>query len=1083
MKRFSKQFGKIAVNSLLAIAMTSPIFSLLLPFQTVAYANNQKKTNANNQKNTNPKADELYIQAYTQLFNGQLVKAADNFEKFLAIYELENTKQIRPSMKDSEQKSSGVKKIIEQVEEVLFNIYFTLEANDRLEKIANKQFERSNSLLPNLNSLGINNLSINNPKQNFFDSIINWLFALNYRDYRISKYMEKSLTLARQQQKSEDGYDLTTELNALTLLGLNKYHTEDYSKSIFYLEQALKKIHDEKELIMLDLKKMKARKFTLFKVVSPIPSSMSADDYFATKCSTFKSNLDTYKSCLREIVTFFRLEQNFEDSNFKYLDAKTISEIKKFRKELAELSEFKYKLLLLVQRTASLNISQEALTLQASSLALLNTSLDILPFENENGLLQSILFQLESSPLIMTGFNSIKEENIHKVYKSIETQIKSTDLYTWYYFYLGEAYYKQGNYTKAKEYLQNVLTKAKKSNLKITEVYSLLSLSKLYIALGEYSNAVIYSQEALKKIEGSNVSKKIKVEALHALGYANFKIGKIQEAEKIVVQSLDAIENIFNENIFFNKSSGLDELDVLLVKPSLFTSELSNNVELFNLQSNITNTLQQIYVRENKFYLALLASEKGKGRAFFNFTRKIEKSKLLKPLFAYKILSELTNDNTQFLKKLREGDFVKKIAEVEEIFKPILSPPSQQKIKQIAQTQKATLVEYSIVDDSKIFIWVIKPTGEITFHQVDLKAQKNNKQFASISELVPRIREAIKVRADGTRGRLAFAPGDRVRFKDDPPNSEPYEIVSIDTKNGILTVKHPDFAANVTIPRSIKDVEDKSQTSLQLLHELLIQPIENELPSNPDARIVFIPHKELFLVPFPALQDKTGKYLIEKHTILTAPSIQTLQLTHYQRQRIPASIKNVLVVGNPTPNKVGSLPYAEQEANTIAKLLNTKAVVGNNADKSNILDKLPQARIIHLAAHGILDENRGLGSAIALAPSSWDDGLLRAEEIMLINLNAELAVLSACDTARGDITGDGIVGLSRSLIAAGVPSVIVSLWKVPDNTTAPLMAEFYRNWQRNPDKAIALRQAMLTTMKQYPNPVDWAAFTLIGEAR
>jgi CHAT domain-containing protein len=73
------------------------------------------------------------------------------------------------------------------------------------------------------------------------------------------------------------------------------------------------------------------------------------------------------------------------------------------------------------------------------------------------------------------------------------------------------------------------------------------------------------------------------------------------------------------------------------------------------------------------------------------------------------------------------------------------------------------------------------------------------------------------------------------------------------------------------------------------------------------------------------------------------------------------------------------------------------------------------------------------------------------------------------------------MGLSRSFIVAGVPSLIVSLWKVPDNSTAPLMTTFYRNLQGNPDKATALREAMLTTMKQYPDPANWAAFTLIGE--
>ncbi len=389
------------------------------------------------------------------------------------------------------------------------------------------------------------------------------------------------------------------------------------------------------------------------------------------------------------------------------------------------------------------------------------------------------------------------------------------------------------------------------------------------------------------------------------------------------------------------------------------------------------------------------------------------------------------------------------------------------------------------INESKLYIWVIKPTGEVIFRQVDFKTfaqKKGNKSVTSIADLVPQLRQSINVRASKTRGELAFAPGDRIRFKDDPPNSEPYEIVSVDAKKGTLIVKHPTFAANVTIPRSINEVENKGQTSLQLLHELLIEPIADLLPTNPDARVTFIPHNELFLVPFAALQDKAGKYLIEKHTILIAPSIQVLELNHQKRQHAATGNKNALVVGNPMPNKIGSLPYAEQEANTIANLLGTKAITGTQAKKSDILNKLPSARIIHLAVHGILDEGRGLGSAIALAPSGEDDGLLKAEEIIQMKLDAELVVLSACDTGRGKITGDGVIGLSRSLISAGAESVIASLWKVPDNTTAPLMVEFYRNWQRNPDKAVALRQAMLTTMKQYPDPVDWAAFTLIGDA-
>lgn len=92
-------------------------------------------------------------------------------------------------------------------------------------------------------------------------------------------------------------------------------------------------------------------------------------------------------------------------------------------------------------------------------------------------------------------------------------------------------------------------------------------------------------------------------------------------------------------------------------------------------------------------------------------------------------------------------------------------------------------------------------------------------------------------------------------------------------------------------------------------------------------------------------------------------------------------------------------------------------------------------------------------------------------------------MLSACDTGRGRVTGDGVIGLSRAFVAAGVPSIVVFLWKVPDDSTAFLMTEFYKNLQKFPDKAQALRQAMLTARANYTDPLHWAAFTLIGEAR
>jgi CHAT domain-containing protein len=107
--------------------------------------------------------------------------------------------------------------------------------------------------------------------------------------------------------------------------------------------------------------------------------------------------------------------------------------------------------------------------------------------------------------------------------------------------------------------------------------------------------------------------------------------------------------------------------------------------------------------------------------------------------------------------------------------------------------------------------------------------------------------------------------------------------------------------------------------------------------------------------------------------------------------------------------------------------------------------------------------------------------LLTADDILNLKLQADLAVLSACDTGKGQITGDGVIGLSRSFVAAGVPTVIVSLWSVPDLPTAQLMVEFYRHRQQGMDTSQSLRQAMLTVMKVYPNPADWSAFVTIGQ--
>jgi CHAT domain-containing protein len=146
------------------------------------------------------------------------------------------------------------------------------------------------------------------------------------------------------------------------------------------------------------------------------------------------------------------------------------------------------------------------------------------------------------------------------------------------------------------------------------------------------------------------------------------------------------------------------------------------------------------------------------------------------------------------------------------------------------------------------------------------------------------------------------------------------------------------------------------------------------------------------------------------------------------------------------------------------------------------------APIIHLATHGLLEYGeptesgiRDVPGAIALAPTDDQDGLLTSTEILNeLSMNADLVVLSACDTGRGEITGDGVNGLARAFLGAGAKNLIVSLWSVPDAPTAELMVSFYDELAQGQNQAQALRLAMLSTFQTHPNPRDWAAFTLVG---
>jgi CHAT domain-containing protein len=255
-------------------------------------------------------------------------------------------------------------------------------------------------------------------------------------------------------------------------------------------------------------------------------------------------------------------------------------------------------------------------------------------------------------------------------------------------------------------------------------------------------------------------------------------------------------------------------------------------------------------------------------------------------------------------------------------------------------------------------------------------------------------------------------------------------------------------------------------------------------------------------VPFAALLSPDDKYFAEQHGLAYLPALGVLRGTKKLNEGFSGQNK-LLAMGNPITKQIsflGALPYAEKEVHAVAALFSSDAVtveVGNQATKEQFKKLAPSNTLIHLATHGLIDEEHPMDSAVVLAPDGTDDGLLTVRDILqLPPLKARLVVLSACQTGRGKITGDGVVGLSRAFIIAGTPSIVVSQWNVDDVMTEFQMKEFYTAYLKESEKAKALREAQMKTIdfmeKTLPaataggekiraNPRYWAAFELIGE--
>ena len=290
------------------------------------------------------------------------------------------------------------------------------------------------------------------------------------------------------------------------------------------------------------------------------------------------------------------------------------------------------------------------------------------------------------------------------------------------------------------------------------------------------------------------------------------------------------------------------------------------------------------------------------------------------------------------------------------------------------------------------------------------------------------------------------------------------------------------------------DTCNRADIFLKEIYQLLIQPISGILPSNPDEKVVFVPQGDLFSIPFSAFKDTSGKYLIEKATIASVPSIFVLgKADQIYASQSMVKTKNSLILGNPSispdlSRRLDNLPFAVIEASQIAKMYKTNALIGSLATKEKVLESLESVsglKVLHLATHSLIDNENSFDSTIVVTPTATNpEGTLKLRDFPY-QTNVELVVLSTCNSGLGKISTDGIASFSTMLINSGNPTQVVSLWAINDNSSAEIMIDFHRGLLQGKSKPSALRQAMITAMKtkKYADPYYWAAFTLIGNTR
>ena len=275
----------------------------------------------------------------------------------------------------------------------------------------------------------------------------------------------------------------------------------------------------------------------------------------------------------------------------------------------------------------------------------------------------------------------------------------------------------------------------------------------------------------------------------------------------------------------------------------------------------------------------------------------------------------------------------------------------------------------------------------------------------------------------------------------------------------------------------------------QRLHEVLLP--EEIRKSESKLELVFVRDDVLHYLPFEVLLDQEGTFLIEKYRMGYAPSL----LLWNEQMKIKRSRKNRMGVfapgypeiegADPDRDDVIALSGAKAEARQIATLFEADVFLGDVASKKQFLKKANSYDLLHLAMHSNINNLNAELTNLSFSPTE-EDYQMFVSELYNMEINADMVVLSACNTGVGKLKkGEGLINVSRAFTYAGVPSIVMSLWNVPDKETARIMVSFYQNLKKGHTKNRAMRTAKMDYLGSVDDPAlkhpyYWAGFIVYG---